>query len=189
MITRWSLGLLTVGVLGSACSQDQPTVAAPSRDQPPVATPKREGPSALPAVAARSAGYRLEEPVLVIWTIKNVLDEGRQAEFKAYVRLNRALPRLRRSISIEGGAPQGPSVTSLKRHCYSQNLADFEGGPALMTPKDGMPVTVAIGRVLPSQTYIKVRVPARRVNGSQYDNGDRERVRLRRLGCGPDARG
>lgn len=178
MTTRSALALLIIGALASACNQP-----------PRGAAPPEAAPRTVPAVASRSAGYRLEEPVLVIWTVKSVPDEGRQAEFKAYVRLNRALPRRRRSISIEGGAPQGPFVASLRRHCYIQNLADFEGGPALMSPKDGMPVTVAIGRVLPSETYIKVRVAARRVSRSQYDNGDKERVRLRRLGCGPDARG
>jgi len=51
-----------------------------------------------------------------------------------------------------------------------------------------MKVTITIGRVRPKRTYISRQVTARRVTAFQLSNERKERPRLARLGCGPNAR-
>jgi len=164
-------------VVAAACGKDDGPAAAASRASLP---PSRSAGTVQGVVRSR---YRvLAGPVVVFAEA----DEG-QMQFMAYVRLNRALPGREASLDIEGVSESAPFRASRRFNCYSQFVADYES-PALRNPRDGMKVTVTIGRVRPTRTYISRQVTTRRVTYSQLSNERKERPRLARLGCGANAR-
>lgn len=162
--------------MATACGQDDnPKAASPRPSPPPLRAAK--------TVQEVRSNYRvLAGPVVVFAKVG-----GEQTQFKAYVRMNRALPRHDATLDIEGVSETAPFRASRRFNCYSQFVADFES-PALSHPRDGMKVTITIGRVRPKRTYISRQVTARRVTASQLSNERKERPRLARLGCGPNAR-
>lgn len=136
------------------------------------------------AGATQATAYRfVRRPVVVF------IERRSRAMFKAYVHLNRSLPRGRERIELGGAAPpEGPFVSSRRHHCYIQEAADFEVEPSLRHPHDGIPIAVEVGRFRPNRTFANARVHAHRVSFSSYENFRHEQARLRRLGCGRHAR-
>ncbi len=131
-----------------------------------------------------SAAYRFAEPPVVVWTWLGSGDR-RTATFKAYVRLNRALPPGRENLYVGDAAPQPTFIVSRRRHCYLQIANGGELTPPAERPADGEPVVVEVRF---KDVRLTRTVPARKVTKSAWGNDRKERRRLRRLGCGRDAR-
>ena len=152
---------------------------------------QREEPAA-PAVtstaAAASHGYpcaagkfRFAEPPVVVYTGVPAPDY----EFRAYVRLNRPLPRRpHASLSIDDQTDlPGPVRAHTSRPCYYAGVGITDTAPeSFLNPKDGQLMTVSfdargIGKPL------EAKVPAKLVDGNEYENERAQRRLLRRLGC------
>lgn len=162
--------------MATACGQDDnPKAASPRPSPPPLRAAK--------TVQEVRSNYRvLAGPVVVFAKVG-----GEQTQFKAYVRMNRALPRHDATLDIEGVSETAPFRASRRFNCYKQLVADYES-PTLSHPRDGMKVTHH-HRQSQADTHLHQQA-------SHSTSGDllaalqrkKEGPRLARLGCGPNAR-
>lgn len=133
----------------------------------------------------RSRGYRFEVRPVVLFALH---DDGSPV-YAVYLRLNKALPRERELILINGSPYESPFRSSIPSFCYTQRAGGADITPALARPRNGMQVTVTVGLTDLNQLrnraiYLVRRVTARRVSISEINNGDKYvKPRLRRLGC------